>query len=196
MGNLLLFLSTYEEWPMMSIFTRHFPTLTRTAMVILNQMSSEIPWWKMVQMIVQMLQMTSSKRWIQIRWRANIFVNNHFFDPVNSVDWKFWHDTLQWTQDGKISYDEFVAMMKTGTDWRKASRHYSRGRFNSLSMKLMKDGSLNLGNEWDRNTRYYFLIIWWKESLGLSLSMLGVLSFVIILWGAIFDYVGLCCLGN
>ncbi|GAB4833986.1 Calcium-dependent protein kinase 13 [Ancistrocladus abbreviatus] len=50
-------------------------------------------------------------------------------------------------KDGKISYDEFVAMMKTGTDWRKASRHYSRGRFNSLSMKLMKDGSLNLGND-------------------------------------------------
>lgn len=50
-------------------------------------------------------------------------------------------------KDGLISYDEFVAMMKTGTDWRKASRHYSRGRFNSLSIKLMKDGSLNLGNE-------------------------------------------------
>ncbi|KAL9247026.1 hypothetical protein vseg_020497 [Gypsophila vaccaria] len=50
-------------------------------------------------------------------------------------------------KDGKISYDEFVAMMKTGTDWRKASRHYSRGRFNNLSLKLMKDGSLNLGAE-------------------------------------------------
>jgi len=50
-------------------------------------------------------------------------------------------------QDGKISYEEFVAMMKTGTDWRKASRHYSRGRFNSLSIKLIKDGSLKLGNE-------------------------------------------------
>ncbi|KAE8692893.1 Calcium-dependent protein kinase 7 [Hibiscus syriacus] len=50
-------------------------------------------------------------------------------------------------KDGCISYDEFAAMMKTGTDWRKASRHYSRGRFNSLSIKLMKDGSLNLGNE-------------------------------------------------
>lgn len=50
-------------------------------------------------------------------------------------------------KDGKISYDEFDAMMKTGTDWRKASRHYSRGRFNSLSIKLMKDGSLNLGGE-------------------------------------------------
>ncbi|XP_068636678.1 calcium-dependent protein kinase 13-like [Aristolochia californica] len=50
-------------------------------------------------------------------------------------------------KDGRISYEEFVAMMKTGTDWRKASRHYSRGRFNSLSIKLMKDGSLNMGNE-------------------------------------------------
>lgn len=50
-------------------------------------------------------------------------------------------------KDGKISYDEFAAMMKTGTDWRKASRHYSRGRFNSLSIKLMKDGSLNMGVE-------------------------------------------------
>ncbi|XP_041996856.1 calcium-dependent protein kinase 13-like isoform X2 [Salvia splendens] len=49
-------------------------------------------------------------------------------------------------KDGLISYDEFVAMMKTGTDWRKASRHYSRGRFNSLSIKLMKDGSVNLGS--------------------------------------------------
>jgi calcium-dependent protein kinase len=67
------------------------------------------------------------------------------------------HDTLISTkkegigslylQDGKISYDEFVAMMKTGTDWRKASRHYSRGRFNSLSMKLIKDGSVKLGVE-------------------------------------------------
>lgn len=47
-------------------------------------------------------------------------------------------------QDGKISFDEFVAMMKAGTDWRKASRQYSRERFNSLSVKLMKDGSLRL----------------------------------------------------
>ncbi|GAV81888.1 EF_hand_5 domain-containing protein, partial [Cephalotus follicularis] len=48
-------------------------------------------------------------------------------------------------KDGRISYDEFAAMMKTGTDWRKASHYYSRERFNSLSMKLMKDGSLKLG---------------------------------------------------
>ncbi|KAL8141957.1 hypothetical protein V2J09_014989 [Rumex salicifolius] len=47
-------------------------------------------------------------------------------------------------KDGRISYEEFVAMMKTGTDWRKASRQYSRERFKSLSLSLMKDGSLKL----------------------------------------------------
>lgn len=47
-------------------------------------------------------------------------------------------------QDGRISYEEFVAMMKAGTDWRKASRQYSRERFKSLSLNLMKDGSLQL----------------------------------------------------
>ncbi|XWS66364.1 hypothetical protein CRYUN_Cryun05aG0193000 [Craigia yunnanensis] len=50
-------------------------------------------------------------------------------------------------KDGRISYDEFAAMMKAGTDWRKASRQYSRERFNSLSLKLMRDGSLQLNNE-------------------------------------------------
>ncbi|XP_043704835.1 calcium-dependent protein kinase 10-like isoform X2 [Telopea speciosissima] len=52
-------------------------------------------------------------------------------------------------KDGRISYEEFVAMMKTGTDWRKASRQYSRERFKSLSINLMKDGSLKIGNEAD-----------------------------------------------
>ncbi|CAN1266023.1 Calcium-dependent protein kinase 3, partial [Linum perenne] len=47
-------------------------------------------------------------------------------------------------KDGRISYDEFVTMMKAGTDWRKASRQYSRERFKSLSLNLMKDGSLQL----------------------------------------------------
>ncbi|GAA0140072.1 non-receptor serine/threonine protein kinase [Lithospermum erythrorhizon] len=47
-------------------------------------------------------------------------------------------------KDGQISYEEFVAMMKTGTDWRKASRQYSRERFKSLSLTLMRDGSLQL----------------------------------------------------
>ncbi|KAG6537154.1 calcium-dependent protein kinase 20-like [Zingiber officinale] len=43
-------------------------------------------------------------------------------------------------KDGKISYEEFATMMKAGTDWRKASRQYSRERFTSLSSKLAKDG--------------------------------------------------------
>ncbi|KAE8721091.1 Elongation factor family protein isoform 1 [Hibiscus syriacus] len=47
-------------------------------------------------------------------------------------------------KDGRINYDEFVALMKAGTDWRKASRQYSRERFNKLGHKLMKDGSLQL----------------------------------------------------
>uniref|UniRef100_A0A7N0UF81 non-specific serine/threonine protein kinase n=1 Tax=Kalanchoe fedtschenkoi TaxID=63787 RepID=A0A7N0UF81_KALFE len=45
-------------------------------------------------------------------------------------------------KDGRISYEEFAAMMKAGTDWRKASRQYSRERFNSLSLKLIRDGSI------------------------------------------------------
>ncbi|KAJ8449857.1 hypothetical protein Cgig2_001513 [Carnegiea gigantea] len=50
-------------------------------------------------------------------------------------------------EDGRISYEEFAAMMRAGTDWRKASRQYSRERFNSLGLKLMKDGSLKTTNE-------------------------------------------------
>ncbi|XP_073148785.1 calcium-dependent protein kinase 8-like [Henckelia pumila] len=50
-------------------------------------------------------------------------------------------------KDGRINYQEFAAMMKAGTDWRKASRQYSRERFNSLSLKLMRDGSLNLTDQ-------------------------------------------------
>ncbi|KAL1554636.1 Calcium-dependent protein kinase 14 [Salvia divinorum] len=45
-------------------------------------------------------------------------------------------------KDGRISYEEFTAMMKSGTDWRKTSRQYSRERYNCLSLKLMEDGSL------------------------------------------------------
>ncbi|CAD6214060.1 unnamed protein product [Miscanthus lutarioriparius] len=47
-------------------------------------------------------------------------------------------------KDGRISFDEFVAMMKAGTDWRKASRQYSRERFKTLSNSLIKDGSLGM----------------------------------------------------
>ncbi|CAN1750877.1 Calcium-dependent protein kinase 8 [Linum perenne] len=49
-------------------------------------------------------------------------------------------------KDGCISYEEFATMMKAGTDWRKASRQYSRERFNSLSLKLMRDGSLQVAS--------------------------------------------------
>ncbi|KAL5210379.1 hypothetical protein ABZP36_006002 [Zizania latifolia] len=50
-------------------------------------------------------------------------------------------------KDGRISFEEFVAMMKAGTDWRKASRQYSRERFKTLSNSLMKDGSLSMPRE-------------------------------------------------
>jgi calcium-dependent protein kinase len=47
-------------------------------------------------------------------------------------------------QDGKISYEEFSNMMKAGTDWRKASRQYSRERFNTLSRKLQQDNAMQV----------------------------------------------------
>uniref|UniRef100_A0A5B6ZB72 non-specific serine/threonine protein kinase n=1 Tax=Davidia involucrata TaxID=16924 RepID=A0A5B6ZB72_DAVIN len=49
-------------------------------------------------------------------------------------------------KDGRISYDEFKAMMTTGMDWRMASRQYSRAMLNALSLKLFKDNSLQLKN--------------------------------------------------
>ncbi|KAI7745508.1 hypothetical protein M8C21_004493 [Ambrosia artemisiifolia] len=42
--------------------------------------------------------------------------------------------------DGKISFEEFTAMMKAGTDWRKVSRQYSRERYNNLSLTLFQNG--------------------------------------------------------
>ncbi|KAF5785868.1 putative protein kinase CAMK-CDPK family [Helianthus annuus] len=50
-------------------------------------------------------------------------------------------------KDGKISFEEFTVMMKAGTDWRKASRQYSRERYNNLSLKLFQNGSMDLTNE-------------------------------------------------
>ncbi|XP_020093681.1 calcium-dependent protein kinase 29-like [Ananas comosus] len=44
-------------------------------------------------------------------------------------------------KDGRISYHEFELMMKAGSDWRNASRQYSRAVLNTLSRKLFKDGS-------------------------------------------------------
>ncbi|KAF1002735.1 hypothetical protein AG4045_007736 [Apium graveolens] len=68
-------------------------------------------------------------------------------DESGETDEDVLHEIMQevdTNKDGQISYDEFVAMMKAGTDWRKASRQYSRERFQSLSVNLMKDGSLHL----------------------------------------------------
>ncbi|KAH9648227.1 calcium-dependent protein kinase 32 [Citrus sinensis] len=66
-------------------------------------------------------------------------------DTSEEVVTAIMHD-VDTDKDGRISYEEFAVMMKAGTDWRKASRQYSRERFNSLSLKLMKDGSLQSNN--------------------------------------------------
>ncbi|XP_044466980.1 calcium-dependent protein kinase 24-like [Mangifera indica] len=47
-------------------------------------------------------------------------------------------------KDGRVSYEEFKAMMKSGTDWKMASRQYSRVFLNALSIKLFKDKSMEL----------------------------------------------------
>ncbi|XP_044499614.1 calcium-dependent protein kinase 24-like [Mangifera indica] len=45
-------------------------------------------------------------------------------------------------KDGRISFGEFRAMMKAGTDWKMASRQYSRAFLNALSTKLFNDKSM------------------------------------------------------
>ncbi|XP_052207744.1 calcium-dependent protein kinase 24 [Diospyros lotus] len=44
-------------------------------------------------------------------------------------------------KDGRISYQEFEAMMTTGVEWKMASRQYSRALLNALSQRLFKDKS-------------------------------------------------------
>ncbi|KAE8776464.1 calcium-dependent protein kinase 13-like [Hordeum vulgare] len=39
-------------------------------------------------------------------------------------------------EDGRISYQEFEVMMRSGSDWRNASRRYSRANFSNLSHRL------------------------------------------------------------
>ncbi|KAK6255322.1 hypothetical protein SCA6_016627 [Theobroma cacao] len=41
-------------------------------------------------------------------------------------------------KDGRISYEEFKAMMLTGMDWKMASRQYSRALLNAVSIKILK----------------------------------------------------------
>ncbi|KAG2397810.1 Calcium-dependent protein [Vigna angularis] len=53
-------------------------------------------------------------------------------DIINDVDLD---------KDGRISFAEFKAMMKTGGDWKMASRQYSRALLNALSFKMFKDTS-------------------------------------------------------
>uniref|UniRef100_M4DYY0 non-specific serine/threonine protein kinase n=1 Tax=Brassica campestris TaxID=3711 RepID=M4DYY0_BRACM len=48
-------------------------------------------------------------------------------------------------KDGRISFDEFKAMMKSGTDWKMASRQYSRALLNALSIKMFKEDGGNNG---------------------------------------------------
>ncbi|KAI7743476.1 LOW QUALITY PROTEIN: hypothetical protein M8C21_011327, partial [Ambrosia artemisiifolia] len=54
-------------------------------------------------------------------------------DGIEEVIHAIMHD-VDTDKDGRISYEEFAAMMKAGTDWRKASRQYSRERLNSLGL--------------------------------------------------------------
>ncbi|KAK2400588.1 calcium-dependent protein kinase [Trifolium repens] len=50
-------------------------------------------------------------------------------------------------KDGRISYEEFAAMMKAGTDWRKASRQYSRESTNDKqNEKPGKDEPVKINN--------------------------------------------------
>ncbi|XP_004507321.1 calcium-dependent protein kinase 24 [Cicer arietinum] len=44
-------------------------------------------------------------------------------------------------KDGRISFEEFKAMMKSGGDWKMASRQYSRALLNALSFRMFKDKS-------------------------------------------------------
>ncbi|GMH00038.1 hypothetical protein Nepgr_001877 [Nepenthes gracilis] len=81
----------------------------------------------------------------ELRDALNDDIDSSSEEVINAI----MHD-VDTDKDGRISYDEFAAMMKAGTDWRKASRQYSRERFNSLSLKLMRDGSLNLANDGGR----------------------------------------------
>ncbi|XP_021627963.2 calcium-dependent protein kinase 24 [Manihot esculenta] len=47
-------------------------------------------------------------------------------------------------KDGRISYEEFKTMMKSGMDWKMASRQYSRAMLNAFSTRLLKDKSMQL----------------------------------------------------
>uniref|UniRef100_A0A6M2EBC0 EF-hand domain-containing protein n=1 Tax=Populus davidiana TaxID=266767 RepID=A0A6M2EBC0_9ROSI len=75
----------------------------------------------------------------ELRESLNDDIDTSIEDVINAI----MHD-VDTDKDGRISYEEFATMMKAGTDWRKASRQYSRERFNSLSITLRRDGSLQV----------------------------------------------------
>ncbi|KAH9741332.1 calcium-dependent protein kinase 8 [Citrus sinensis] len=77
----------------------------------------------------------------ELRNALNDEVDTSGEDVINAI----MHD-VDTDKDGRISYEEFAVMMKAGTDWRKASRQYSRERFNSISLKLMREEGLQLAN--------------------------------------------------
>ncbi|CAK7322592.1 unnamed protein product [Dovyalis caffra] len=47
-------------------------------------------------------------------------------------------------KDGRISYNEFRAMMKSGMDWKMGSRQYSRAMLEALSTRILKNESKRL----------------------------------------------------
>lgn len=64
--------------------------------------------------------------------------------PNEQVIWEIIYDVDK-DKDGRISFQEFELMMKTGSDWRNASRQYTRQALNTLSCRLFKDGSMKKG---------------------------------------------------
>lgn len=94
--------------------------------------------------------------------------------------------SLFFSQDGKISYEEFAAMMKAGTDWRIASRQYSRERFSRVTSNLMKDGSLQwlkyLYDNFKLNIYFFHWFCDIQSPVNLRLSSFCTPSFVWLLW--------------
>ncbi|XP_010542759.1 PREDICTED: calcium-dependent protein kinase 24-like [Tarenaya hassleriana] len=87
--------------------------------------------------------------------------NNNGFIELDELkealfDVKLGHTNDQWVKDiffdvdlnkdGRISFEEFKAMMKTGTDWKMASRQYSRALLNALSIKMFKESRADVGD--------------------------------------------------
>ncbi|CAN6440340.1 unnamed protein product [Victoria cruziana] len=84
----------------------------------------------------------------KVSWLQHIGFTSYDNQLPNELSWSLLMAAIfVFLKDGRISYAEFISMMKTGTDWRMASRHYSRERFKSLSINLMKDGSLKVDDD-------------------------------------------------